>query len=361
MLPYMEADRRCLLDIEARILDLERSISTLRTEQARVQERLNSYTYPILTLPNEITLEIFLRFLPIYPKSPPLIGLHSPTCLAQVCRQWKELVLTTPELWRAIGLRGKIPYKQRREISAVWIARSGACPLSIDIELPPSYRSLPEMCIEALAHQARWEHLKLNVPLSAFPVFNAPMPLLQSLDLDINSLDSSGGEIEFNGLSLLRRVVATGLAVSKVTLPWGQLTSLSLYADARQCLSVLRQAPNLVHCHLDLWTSGIFDSDQVEQDIALPRLEVLVLDNAYGLSMLGVLNSLVIPALRELELEEDSLGENPISSLQSFIAKSGCRLERMDITRVGGGKGDANSYHLAFPSIPIFLDGVVVS
>ncbi|KAJ6452464.1 hypothetical protein C8R45DRAFT_1223510 [Mycena sanguinolenta] len=352
----MEADRKCRLDIEARILDLERSISTLRTEQARVQERLNSYKYPVLTLPNELTSEIFLHFLPIYPESPPLIGPHSPTSLAQVCRQWREIALKTPELWRAIGLRGNVPYKHWREISAIWTARPGTCPLSIDIRLAFSNRSLPEMCTEVVAHRARWEHLTLSAPLSAFPVFNGPASL-QTLDLNISNLD--GDDFEFHGLPFLRHVVATGLVVSKVTLPWGQLTSLTLYAEASQCLSVLRQASNLVHCHLDLWISDGFDSDQVERDIALPCLESLLM-NAYGLSMLGLLNSLIVPALRELQFEEAALGANAISSLQSFIAKSGCKLEKVDITRVGGKKGDENSYRLAFPSIPISLNGVVL-
>ncbi|KAJ6504124.1 hypothetical protein C8R47DRAFT_177927 [Mycena vitilis] len=56
----------------------------------------------IPTLPNEITSEIFLHFLPVYPRCPPLTGNLSPTCLTHICRRWREIALTTPALWRAM-------------------------------------------------------------------------------------------------------------------------------------------------------------------------------------------------------------------------------------------------------------------
>jgi hypothetical protein len=61
----------------ARLADLECSISELQL----VLGRLDCYKYPVLTLPNEITTEIFIRFLPIYPSCPQLTGLESPTLL----------------------------------------------------------------------------------------------------------------------------------------------------------------------------------------------------------------------------------------------------------------------------------------
>ncbi|KAJ7641164.1 hypothetical protein FB45DRAFT_712335, partial [Roridomyces roridus] len=57
---------------------------------------------PVLTLPNEITSEIFVHFLPPYPVCPPMTGLDSPTSLTHICRQWREIALATPKLWRAI-------------------------------------------------------------------------------------------------------------------------------------------------------------------------------------------------------------------------------------------------------------------
>ncbi|KAJ7086305.1 hypothetical protein C8R43DRAFT_311955 [Mycena crocata] len=68
-------------------------------------ERLtDSLVYPVLTLPNEITSQIFIYFLAAYPRCPPFQGLLSPIILTHICHQWREIALSTPALWRAITL-----------------------------------------------------------------------------------------------------------------------------------------------------------------------------------------------------------------------------------------------------------------
>jgi hypothetical protein len=59
----------------------------LQSEKQLAQERLDSYTYPVLTLPNEIVGEIFVHVLPAYPLCPPLTGPDSPNSLAQICHE----------------------------------------------------------------------------------------------------------------------------------------------------------------------------------------------------------------------------------------------------------------------------------
>ncbi|KAJ7235301.1 hypothetical protein B0H12DRAFT_149278 [Mycena haematopus] len=61
MLTGLEADRARVAAINAQMADLENSLSALRLEQVQVQSRLDSYKYPVLTLPNEITSEIFIH------------------------------------------------------------------------------------------------------------------------------------------------------------------------------------------------------------------------------------------------------------------------------------------------------------
>ncbi|KAJ6488994.1 hypothetical protein C8R45DRAFT_993356 [Mycena sanguinolenta] len=186
MLDCMEADRVRLLRLEAQIMDLEHSLSGLRGEEAQVRERLDAYKYPVtvLTLPNEVTSEIFIQFLPIYPDIPPLVGLASPTSLMLVCATWREVALATPTLWRAIEFSDDyIPYDQIRRISDTWIGRSGSCPLSIDISLEnPDF--LHQILTKSLAVATkRWEHLEAWIPKASFPKIDIQMPLLRSLHL----------------------------------------------------------------------------------------------------------------------------------------------------------------------------------
>jgi len=159
MLDALAADRARVTALEAQIMDLERSLAALQLERTLVQERLDSYKYPVLTLPNEIVSEIFIHFLPIYPICPPLGGLFSPTTLTQICRKWREIAQTTPALWKAISLSfNGIPCREPAHISDL-LSRSGCCPLSI-IELhdDEAEDSGSEVLKAALAHRERWQH-----------------------------------------------------------------------------------------------------------------------------------------------------------------------------------------------------------
>ncbi|KAJ7231501.1 hypothetical protein C8J57DRAFT_967491, partial [Mycena rebaudengoi] len=62
-------------------------------------------TYPVLTLPTDITSEIFTHFLPTYPLCSLINGLLSPMLLGQICHQWRDIALGTPRLWSAIEIK----------------------------------------------------------------------------------------------------------------------------------------------------------------------------------------------------------------------------------------------------------------
>ncbi|KAJ7074040.1 hypothetical protein C8F01DRAFT_1242315 [Mycena amicta] len=98
------ADRTRLSALDAQIEPLKTTLDALCSERTLIQDRLAAYTYPVLTIPNEIVSEIFMQYIPIYPACPPLLGDGSPTKLAQICRHWRQIAHATPMLWRAIEL-----------------------------------------------------------------------------------------------------------------------------------------------------------------------------------------------------------------------------------------------------------------
>jgi hypothetical protein len=350
MLPALEVDRIRVADLEAQILDLERSISALRIEKVLVQERLDSYKYPVLTLPNEIVSEIFVHFLPVYPLCPPLTGILSPTSLTQICRKWRDVALATPTLWRALQLTDeRVPVETRCHISENWLSRSRCCSLSIHTNEYEEWIHVPEILSTLVPHCARWEHLKLRL-LSHFP--DSPLPLLRHLDLTLEKYS----DLTFPDMPLLRTAVLHNVANSKIGLPWSQLTSLTLraiYPD--ECLSILRQTLNLVHCDVH-WEADVFrlDSNGARPEITLPCLESLTLWNPNDDLVIWHLDTFIVPALRSLRTPERFLapGSNLIESLASFMSKSGCRLQEVCIT--GDRTVSGRSFRQAFPSIPRF-------
>ncbi|KAJ7244348.1 hypothetical protein C8J57DRAFT_1015246, partial [Mycena rebaudengoi] len=81
------------------IASLEAELCPIRDERKALQDELDAYKYPVLTLPLEVVSKIFLQFVPVYPDVAPAIGFLSPARLGQICRQWRGIAFSTPSLW----------------------------------------------------------------------------------------------------------------------------------------------------------------------------------------------------------------------------------------------------------------------
>ncbi|KAJ7171020.1 hypothetical protein C8R46DRAFT_180814 [Mycena filopes] len=357
MLPALQADRTRIADLDAQLLDLERNITTIRAEKTLIEERLDAYRYPVLTLPNEITSEIFLHFLPVYPACPPLNGTLSPTNLTLICRKWRAVALTTPALWRAIQLDDSyIPTKKIDQ----WLSMSGSCLTSVHIDVQNWQMHVPvelKPLTASASHRARWEYLTLR--LNEFSrqhllELQEPMPFLRHLELTFALYGNPlPGSIVVGQAPLLHSVALNDVAATILTLPWRQLTSLALtFILPSECERILRQTPHLLHCYLSFF-SGVAIR---WPDLTLLRLESLILNEkpTEYTGTIDVLVPFILPALRTLQVAEGLIGINPCDSLLSFIAKSGCKLEEMCIT--GREKISQNTYIRSFPSIQLSFD-----
>ncbi|KAJ7789903.1 hypothetical protein B0H13DRAFT_1747319 [Mycena leptocephala] len=251
-------DRARIADIEAEIQKLESFIRAYRSEQELIRARLDSYKYPILTLPNEIVSEIFIHFLPVYPLCPPLSGIYSPTVLTHICRKWREIALATPALWRAIAV-DLILYDRVSEaqvdVVESWLRRSGCCPLSIRMD-DQIYRNgirVDKILKTILARRSRWEHIKLVFDLSYLLDLGGSMPLLRELEIQIHDDDVPSVRVELQEVPRLRAVTLWDFPYPTGFLPWSQLTSLTLVAkEPHECTLVLAQTVTRVlqACHL---------------------------------------------------------------------------------------------------------------
>ncbi|KAJ7044863.1 hypothetical protein C8F04DRAFT_910820, partial [Mycena alexandri] len=91
---------RQLVELDAQILEQERVLLDLQQTRIAVEREFNqAATYPISTLPVEITREIFHR-LPL--EAGCSMGFYSntaPVSLTAVCRSWRGIAFSTPKLW----------------------------------------------------------------------------------------------------------------------------------------------------------------------------------------------------------------------------------------------------------------------
>ncbi|KAJ6492726.1 hypothetical protein C8R47DRAFT_420557 [Mycena vitilis] len=374
MLGGFGADRARIADMEDEIRYLERVLSQLRSETTLVQERIKSYKYPVLSLPRDLASEIFIHFALTFPHGPPLGGRFSPTTLTQVCHDWREIALATPQLWKGIRLGDNaLSVGWQREIVDTWLSRSSGCPISIFI------RGHFEKPAALLDFRPRLEHLELrHVQANVYPILNDLLPELRSLDLALCPGDNIA--VRLHHAPLLRTACFDGAAaiiLQRTGFPLQRFTSLTLYElHPSECRAVLHCAPQLVYCNLEFWPGddddlpGWRNRGRYAPDAYLRRLESLILTDVrqrrctmHGRSVLAGksykkreesdIRGFVCPSLRLLRIPEKSLGEDPVYALRSFISRSHCkRLREVHIT--GSRSVSSQSYRKRFDSTTKF-------
>ncbi|KAJ7720819.1 hypothetical protein B0H16DRAFT_1474238 [Mycena metata] len=351
-------------------MKLERSLSSLEEENGVLQDRLHAYTYPVLTLPNEIVSEFFLHFLPVYPEAPPIIGRSSPNVLGQICRKWREIAFGTPVLWRAItlSLRNGKRIDQKFRLLELWLKRSGSCLLSIQIDLSLDHYSGTRSLLATLdsftdalaAHSARWEYFRLNSFTHPFPSISAPLPFLRALSMGpvgpvVNGAPNIDSLVQaLHTARLLRDVDVVYWREHCISYyPWSQLTRFTAHVILPHlCVDVLTQARNLTYCHVSIARQS---PPQSARNVTLPCLSTLILRGYIwdGMSW-AFLDVFTLPALRELQVAEAVLQGDPIGLLESLISRSGCSLEALYLENPIVA---LESYCTALPTVRTIVDG----
>ncbi|KAJ7604338.1 hypothetical protein FB45DRAFT_850887, partial [Roridomyces roridus] len=233
-------DRIAELDLE--IEDFQRSLEMRQLERRRLRDALASYSYPVLTLPAEVTSEIFMQFLPPFRQRPSLVGPLSPSLLLRICRRWRDIALSTPALWSTMTLDIEFEDEKLHEhqlgLLHSWLQRSGHCPLSIALVGSYSTRCTPSITALAkaiLAHASRFRDMDICVPLQDLEHFTVPMPLLRSVTVGPTQYPPANTHVPghlqrklFLHAPRLTDVVLSNLFNPfSITLPWSQITSLT--------------------------------------------------------------------------------------------------------------------------------------
>ncbi|KAJ7651036.1 hypothetical protein FB45DRAFT_1050857 [Roridomyces roridus] len=303
--------------------------NALCLEREKFQQTLADYKYPVLTLPTEVTSEIFTRCLLPWPQRPEFKGPHSPSFLLRICRQWRDVALGTPELWSTMRLDIKahigprLRADQLRSLKS-WLQRSGDCPLSIDA---------------ILRHASRWQALEICLPLHNLRSIKGSRPLLRSLTMGTNRL------------SLL-----TFFNPFYITLPWSQITSVTAGLYVYEAAEIMRNAGAL-----ETLTVVVHGVDGPIPPISaippLPSLHTLILspsgraDESMGMSAL--FDALILPGLRFLSTHESFLGRDSVAAI-SALRPTGYLLR----IRIFAASASRGVYQKAFPHTQFVVEEI---
>ncbi|KAJ7185217.1 hypothetical protein C8R46DRAFT_1185029 [Mycena filopes] len=307
-----------LHDLRRRLSSLDAMIAVLSAEREKLQAESDAVVYPILSLPTEITTEIFLHScgsgLPLQPD--PSKG---PLLLAQICHQWREITIHTPEIWRSLHFTDFSSV----ELFKLWLDRSGNAPLNLTLHSWQSAQAEP-LIAASILHAHHWQDVNFGLPLSSYPTLdlaNTSLPLLRSISLDI--LHRSGddeavtSEVALVNAPLVREAHIQTLPHVKVDLLWFQITTLKLYSmDLTECVSMLRGCPDLVN--LTVVTTA---ETAASAPLVLHSLETLECTP-------GILEHLTLPCLHRLGITQSV--QPPV--LNNLIRRSACPLRTLSLS-----------------------------
>ncbi|KAK7040196.1 hypothetical protein VNI00_010002 [Paramarasmius palmivorus] len=282
--------------INTEIYRLKSTLAYLISQREKLQAFVNSHRAlisPLRRLPPEVLSEIFVLCLP-HECNPTRNVAEAPLLLTLVCKQWRQVALSTARLWSALHIYlpprpqkcGKFPeLLERRSLGVkAWLSRSGTLPISFSLVIGLSRESrqghtVYQPILDALfGFRERWVDVMIRVPSAVLTAFEQSVkpeevPLLRKLtvDYDLASrqllIDGSqygiGPQLENRAIPMgkficeapaLRDLTLLDPIQNVYTLPlnWAKLTHfksetvLGSLHNPREVLDVLIQgAPNL--------------------------------------------------------------------------------------------------------------------
>ncbi|KAJ7639337.1 hypothetical protein FB45DRAFT_425045 [Roridomyces roridus] len=345
MLPTNADLRYQVARLSRQISAQERRLQEMRAQLHPLQLRLDALTYPVLTLPLEITSEIFLHCLPVVHSGVDGISTsEAPLLLLRICRQWRRIALSTPALWSRLGI--DVPRRENHatDIVDTWLGRAGQCPLSVTVKGPIKYTEIDDsdLFFETLCRHAPtirslelefdlddWEILPQRVNFSALTELT--LRLFQ-FDRVVDECPSDPVEM-FNDVQGLHRLFLSQIRCRLVVLPWQQLRSFTgqLY-DIFECMEALSLMPHLTECAFSMFLDeGGFEGDEA-QVFSHPGIRSFTLfrtlsDTEYLAQSAELLEFVTFPNLESLQLLDVDHYDHEI--LHSFLERSSPPLKRL--------------------------------
>ncbi|KAF8207870.1 hypothetical protein K438DRAFT_1814484 [Mycena galopus ATCC 62051] len=283
----------------------------------------------ILTLPNEITSEIFIHCLdPQFPSyaTSTTNPAHAPMLLLHVCRAWRSIALSVPGLWTHLELhlysfpQALFDAGNLEMFIEDRVARAGTRPLSLYLEGGHARRE-EELCLIPAILRRLSKRIRI-LELSDIQHFleNIPdFPLLQNLSLASIVGDNQGNGIQiFSKAPRLRELALYHTAPSCFTICWEALTVFTAGGlSSKDCIDVLRWAPGLVECN--------FDQPYLDVDPGIVSHPNLKSFRFYGKDLYTFFEFLAFPALEDLNMFRVTMDDN----LHQFMLRSSSPLLRL--------------------------------
>ncbi|KAF7343943.1 F-box domain-containing protein [Mycena venus] len=328
--------RHQLAAIDDKITCLEAQLTLLRSKRDVLSGALNSIVYPILTIPPELTTEIFGYYVHDNERSAPAMIRNSLT-VASVCRAWRAIAISSGALWNNIE---SLLYFDRTNVDSsqklleLCLSRSGNLPLDLDLTIWKSSESQSGLIMSLLTQylsQCVNFRLLMDKTISfAVDHFREPLYSLKKLDIDrlwSRHIAQQTTITVFFDAPQLREAHIRCLSLPQISLPWIQLTNLHLRRQSlAQCFDILGQTPILEVLVIEPRLNSTDAQDPITAPPhVLSRLRSIKL-RARGSDVF--LQHLTLPILEHLSL---CLSSEGVTRVKSLVARSRCSVRTLSL------------------------------
>ncbi|KAJ6456188.1 hypothetical protein C8R45DRAFT_583454 [Mycena sanguinolenta] len=331
--------RARLEELDEELDALECKLRVLATERERVMHDLNSIVYPVLTLPPEITSEIFSHYVmdPSLGRSRKSTPGRGPLTLASVCQSWRRICFSTPRLWTSLRIYPNESWAvdDFLHLLKCWLQHTGSCPLDLLVGACAPTSTLSMKIFSTISHHSPQLH---NLVFALAEPFSFPndeirgrLPLLTKLAVTINAKDDDTPAMltAFREAPCLRMVRLTGASLHSISLPWIQLTRLEFWDESpSSCFQILKETPNLEVLVVNVPYAN--REPLLPHHLTLPHLRTLKFIRDHNGELLG---HLVLPALKTIHLSR-LRGPGGISSFIDLGIRSAWSLQSIHLTEM---------------------------
>ncbi|KZP34320.1 hypothetical protein FIBSPDRAFT_1035387 [Athelia psychrophila] len=351
-------------ELDREISRYEAAAEELRSKRTTLQyfaDTHKSLLTPATRLPADVLTQIFQHCViaPWLSSAPHLWNLryecdNTPLMVASVSRQWRNVALSTPQLWSVLSLVLRPKHtKQYIELAKMWLFRAGNSPLSIRLVTYKDYNEPFRKLMEIFAPTSRrWRHIHFKLPLPVVQYLigvNFDIPIAEMLQLhgwgdDLFPVPTGSHAPRLRGFHAGPNVTTRSL-----TLPWDQLRDVKFISedgDFQSAINILALTPDVERCELRVegYGPGVRPAVLVNHtSLQLRQLRSLiaVFEDTDPTALFA---NLRMPNIRELSLSVETSWEPLKPSLMTLCSETS--LEKLSL----------HTWTM-FPEDAIFLSG----
>ncbi|CAA7264343.1 unnamed protein product [Cyclocybe aegerita] len=306
-------------------------------------------------------------------------GPRMPIVLSAVCRRWRDISFSTPQLWTSIFIKfdeaDSAPTQQARaNFVQEWLSRSGQLPLSIAIAFDTivvsgrsklDSESMFYPIVEIINKcSSRWRTLDVQVPGSLLPRIrgnSTGRSILEDIRIIRTDWPLYTESLKRFRLECVKpsptRVAMSRLDLRSLGILWDNVTHLdAMGLNLADCVKVLQKAPRMTHWRLD------YIPDIEDVDNAADGCKTLIihhslqsLDLWYITYPQLLLDQLTLPSLRHLRYHCSSFPTS-LSSLKLLLERSSSLLLTLEIDLAVDGNKDHQDCIDLLRSVPTVRD-----